>query len=99
MRWDWIEGPGEASRRSRGGGAYGGNDAGGGDGLGGAEGNGNPLDGDAYVGGHEGVFGDVLLRQTPYVKEGLQNMTGSGGVRPGPFLNSPKTVRLSSSPH
>lgn len=89
----------EVSRRSRGGGAYGGNDAGGGDDSGGAEGNGNPLDGDACVGGHEDVFGDVLLRQTPYVKEGLQNMTGSGGGRPGPFLNSPKTVRLSSSPH
>lgn len=89
----------EVSRRIQGGGAYGGNDVDGGDDLGGAEGSENPLDGDAYVGGHEDGFGDVLLQQTPYVKEGLQNMTESGGVRPGPFLNSPKTVRLSSFPH
>lgn len=99
MRRDWPEGPAEVSRRSPGGGACGGNDVGGVDDLDGAEGNGIPLDGDVYVGGHEGVVGGVLLRQTPYVKEGVQNMTASGDGMPGPSLNSPKIVRLSSSRH
>lgn len=87
------------SRRSPGGGACGGNDAGGVDDLGGAEGNGNPLDGDVYVGGHEDVVGGVLLQQTPYVKAGVQNMTESGGGMPGPFPSSLKIVHLSSSRH
>lgn len=81
------------SRRSQGGGACGGNDVGGVDDSGGAEGNGNPQGGDAYVGGREDAFGGVLPQQTPCVKEGLQNMTESGGGRPGPFLNSLKSVR------
>lgn len=99
MRRDWLEGPAEVSRRSPGGGGYGGNDVGGVDGSDGAEGNGNPLDGDVYVGGHEDVVGGVLLQQTPYVKEGVQNMTESGGGMPGPVLNSLKIAHLSSSRH
>lgn len=99
MGWDWVEGPAEVSRRSLGGGVYGGNDVGGVDDLDGAEGNGNPLDGDVYVGGYEDVVGGALLQQTPYVKEGVQNMTESGGGVPGSFPNSPKIVHLSSSRH
>lgn len=87
------------SRRSLGGGAYGGNDVGGVDDLDGAEGNGNPLDGDVYVGGHEDVVGGVLLQQTPYVEEGVRSTTESGGGTPGPSLDSLKIVRLSSSRH
>lgn len=67
------------------------------DDLDGAVGNGNPLDGDVYVGGHEDVVGGVLPPQTPYVKAGVQNTTGSGGGMPGLFLNSLKTAHLSSS--
>lgn len=93
MRLDWLEEQEGESRRSLGGGVYGGNDVGGVDDWGVAEGNGSPLGEDVYEGEHEDVYGGVpLQQQNPCVRVGVQSMTESGGVVPDPFLDSLKAV-------